>query len=130
MLIKTYNYPIDYILPQRCLSGAEILGGSGEFCSDYWKKLEFIARPYCSIYRQRFSIKIFDNCICGNCYSNKPNYEFARSLFKFNEHSKKIVHQFKYQDKTIFAKTFAKLLYNRYSEDIKDIDFNHTCTYE
>ncbi|AFC73236.1 double zinc ribbon domain-containing protein [Rickettsia montanensis] len=81
--------------------------GSGEFCSDCWKKLEFIARPYCSICGQRFSIKILDNCICGNCYSNKPNYEFARSLFKFNEHSKKIVHQFKYQDKTIFAKTFV-----------------------
>ncbi|AAL03382.1 competence protein F-like protein [Rickettsia conorii str. Malish 7] len=97
--------------------------GSGEFCSGCWKKLEFIARPYCSICRQRFSIKILDNCICGNCYSNKPNYEFARSLFKCNEHSKKIVHQFKYQDKTIFAKIFAKLLYNRYSsEDIKDID--------
>ncbi|WP_238375584.1 hypothetical protein [Rickettsia massiliae] len=48
-----------------------------------------MARPYCSICGQRFSIKILDNCICGNCYSNKPNYEFARSLFKFNEHSKK-----------------------------------------
>ncbi|BBJ31850.1 hypothetical protein RAS_09590 [Rickettsia asiatica] len=122
MLVKSYNYLIDYILPQRCLSCAEILGGSGEFCSDCWKKLEFIARPYCSICGQRFSIKILDNCICGNCYSNKPNYDLARSLFKFNEHSKKIVHQFKYQDKMIFTKTFAKLLYNRYSEDIKDID--------
>ncbi|WP_392506649.1 double zinc ribbon domain-containing protein [Rickettsia sp. 2024-CO-Wats] len=49
MFIKTYNCLIDYILPQRCLSGAEILGESGEFCSDCWKKLEFIARPYCSI---------------------------------------------------------------------------------
>ncbi|WP_225981226.1 double zinc ribbon domain-containing protein [Rickettsia japonica] len=71
-------------MPQRCLSGAEILGGSGEFCSDCWKKLEFIARSYCSICGQRFSIKILDNCIFGNCYSNKPNYEFARSLFKCN----------------------------------------------
>lgn len=118
MLVKAYNSVIDYILPQRCLSCSEILGGNGEFCSDCWKKLEFIARPYCIICGQRFSIKILDNCICGRCYSNKPNYDLARSLFKFNEHSKKIVHQFKYQDKTIFA----KLLYNRYSEDIKDID--------
>ncbi|AEK74840.1 hypothetical protein Rh054_04610 [Rickettsia conorii subsp. heilongjiangensis 054] len=31
MLIKTYNYLIDYILPQRCLSGAKILGGAVNF---------------------------------------------------------------------------------------------------
>ncbi len=122
MLVKVYNSVIDYILPQRCLGCSEILNSNGEFCSDCWKKLEFIARPYCSICGQRFSIKVLDNCICGRCYSSKPNYDLARSLFKFNEYSKKIVHQFKYQDKTIFAKTFAKLLYNRYHEDINDTD--------
>jgi ComF family protein len=41
---------------------------------------------------------------------------------KFNEHSKKAIHQFKYQDKTIFAKTFAKLLCYRYGAEIADID--------
>jgi len=122
LLVKAYNYLIDYILPQRCLSCLEILNGSGEFCSDCWKKLEFIAKPYCNICGKRFSVKILDNVVCGGCYSNKPNYDMARSLFKFNEYSKKIVHQFKYQDKTIFAKTFTKLLYNRYQEEIKDVD--------
>lgn len=67
-------------------------------------------------------VHILDNAVCGRCYSKKPNYNLARSLFKFNEYSKKVVHQFKYQDKTIFAKTFAKLLCNRYLEDIKDVD--------
>lgn len=122
MLVKAYNYLIDYILPQRCLSCSEILSSSGEFCGDCWQKLEFIAKPYCNICGQRFSVKILDNAVCGRCYSKKPNYNLARSLFKFNEYSKKVVHQFKYQDKTIFAKTFAKLLCNRYLEDIKDVD--------
>ncbi len=80
LLVKVYNSVIDYILPQRCLGCSEILNSNGEFCSDCWKKLEFIARPYCSIYGQRFSIKVLDNCICGRCYSSKPNYDSARSL--------------------------------------------------
>ncbi|MGX6960879.1 MAG: ComF family protein [Rickettsia endosymbiont of Pentastiridius leporinus] len=104
------------------MSCSEILNSNGEFCCDCWKNLEFIAKPYCNICGQRFSIKILDNATCGRCYSKKPNYDLARSLFKFNEYSKKVVHQFKYQDKTIFAKTFAKLLCNRYLEDINDID--------
>lgn len=122
MLIKAYNYLVDYVLPQRCLSCLEILKGSGEFCGDCWQKLEFIAKPYCCLCGQRFSVKILDNAVCGRCYAKKPDYDLARSLFKFNEYSKKVVHQFKYQDKTIFAKTFAKLLCNRYLEDISDID--------
>jgi len=121
-MIKLYNFLIDYILPQRCLSCSEIIDSSGEFCGECWKQLEFIAKPYCNICGKRFSLKVLDNAVCGSCYSNKPSYDLARSLFKFNEYSKKIIHKFKYHDKTIFAGSFAKLLCNRYGEEIKDLD--------
>ncbi len=119
---KFYNYLINYILPPRCLSCSEILNSKGEFCASCWGKLDFIAKPYCQLCGRKLAIAILDNFCCTRCYNNKPNYDLARSLLKFNEYSKKIIHQFKYQDKTVFAKTFAKLLYNRYGKEIADID--------
>ncbi|MFY9590182.1 ComF family protein [Rickettsia endosymbiont of Halotydeus destructor] len=121
-ITKFYNYLIDYILPSRCLACSEILNSKGEFCSSCWGKLDFIAKPYCSSCGRKLEIAILENFCCTRCYHNKPNYDLARSLLKFNEYSKKIIHQFKYQDKTVFAKTFAKLLCNRYAKEIENID--------
>lgn len=59
---------------------------------------------------------------CAKCFRHKPCYDMSRSLIKFNEHSKEIIHAFKYQDKTIFSKTFSKLLYRQYHSEFQDID--------
>jgi len=59
---------------------------------------------------------------CGKCIADPPKYELARSLFKFDFNSKKLIHGFKYNDQTSNAKLFSKLLISRYKEDFADID--------
>lgn len=113
---------IDFILPPRCLACSELTLSKGEFCANCWGSLEFISKPYCFSCGCKLDILISDNLCCGKCFANNPSYDRARSLLKFNEHSKRIIHAFKYQDKTALAKTFAKLLCVRYSQDIEEID--------
>lgn len=113
---------INFILPPRCLACSELTVSKGEFCANCWSNFEFIAKPYCFSCGCKLDILILDNLWCGKCFANNPSYDKARSLLKFNEHSKKIIHAFKYQDKTAVAKTFAKLLCLRYSHDIEGID--------
>ncbi len=53
---------------------------------------------------------------------SRPSFTLARSLIKFNDNSKKIIHAFKYYDKSTVAALFARLFCARYGEEIKDID--------
>lgn len=117
------NNIVNYILPLRCLSCSERIDSQDSFCPACWKKLDFIARPYCVICGFKLNLSILDEMHCARCLKHKPNFDTARSLLKFNEHAKKIVHAFKYYDKTIYAKTFAKLLYTRCYSEIKEVDF-------
>jgi len=60
--------------------------------------------------------------ICAACVIARPKIDMIRTLLEFSPETKKLVHNFKYHDKTSLAKLFAKLINNRFSEDLKDID--------
>lgn len=114
---QIYTYIINFILPPRCLSCAEMTISDRDFCANCWKNLNFITKPYCIICGYKFNISILEEMKCGKCLQTKPAYTLARSLIKFDEYSKKIIHAFKYKDKTILAKTFTRLLYNHYHQE-------------
>jgi len=117
-----YKYIIDYILPPRCLSCQIFTTGNDESCCDCWSKISFISKPYCTLCGCRLAISVLDGLTCGKCFVKKPSYEMARSLMKFNQYSKKIIHAFKYHDKTGLGKIFATLLCQRYRLEICDVD--------
>ncbi len=123
IMYKIYKYITDYILPSRCASCAEIIYSNEDFCSNCWKKLHFITKPYCVICGRPFNISILEGMKCGKCLQANHYYDLARSLIKFDEYSKKIIHNFKYKDKTSLAKTFTKLLYNQYQHELHGIDY-------
>jgi ComF family protein len=114
---------INYIFPARCLSCSEYIDNSANFCSNCWNKFHFIKEPYCSICSYQFeNIFTCQNQICLACQKSPPNYDFARCLLKYDESNKKLIHNFKYYDKTIIAKPIAKILVSRYMDDIGEID--------
>ena len=61
--------------------------------------------------------------MCAGCIAKSPYYDSARSLLKFDIHCKKIIHAFKYSDKTGHAKIFAHALVAQYGLELKNIDF-------
>jgi ComF family protein len=116
------KHVIDYILPLRCPSCQTFSSTNDGFCGDCWGKINFISKPYCKSCGCGLGLSILDGMICGKCFRNSPNYELSRSLMKFNEHSKRIIHAFKYHDRTGLGKIFAKLLCHKYEAEINDID--------
>jgi len=121
-LYEIYKYAIDYILPLRCPSCQVFISTNDGFCADCWSKINFISKPYCKLCGCGLGLSILDGLTCGRCFSNSPKYELLRSLMKFNEHSKRIIHAFKYHDKTGLGKVFAKLLCQRYELEISNVD--------
>jgi ComF family protein len=61
--------------------------------------------------------------LCGSCITKPPYYNLARSLFKFDLNSKKLIHGFKYNDQTSKARIFAKIIMSRYRAELQDVDF-------
>lgn len=113
---------VNYILPLRCLSCYELVVGDKGFCAQCWNKLNFITKPYCKLCGYQFNLTILEGSICGKCIKQKPYFDNARSLLKFDQHSKEVIHAFKYYDRTELAEVFAKLIYNKYNSEFADID--------
>jgi ComF family protein len=113
---------VNYVFPYRCSACSELTDQKDGVCAKCFQKLNFIADPYCNICGTPFDFTIKEQMICGKCISFPPPYDLSRSLFKFDEQSKKLVHAFKYNDRTTYAKMFARLLVMRYGSVIEDID--------
>lgn len=112
-----------YILPYRCFSCSELINEDNALCSSCFQKLNFIVDPYCKTCSKPFDFKITGQFECGQCIASSPKYDIGRSLMKFDLRSKEMIHAFKYNDKTKYAKFFAKLLVARYKKDFEDADF-------
>jgi ComF family protein len=113
---------IDYIMPLRCSSCAAFIVTNSGFCADCFGKLNFITNPYCKLCGHQLEFSIFTNMECGKCLHNKPSFDIARSLMKFDEHSQKIIYAFKYYDQMSIAHIFAKMLCQRYIKEIFNAD--------
>lgn len=118
LLTKTINF----IFPFRCCACSNLTDDNDGICSSCWPKFTFISKPYCTICCKKFDVNFNEINICAKCIASKPKIDMVRTLLEFSPETKRIIHNFKYNDKTSLAKLFAKLINNRFSEDLHDID--------
>lgn len=122
-MINPLKLVINYLLPHRCLNCKELVATKHSLCQSCFKKLDFISSPICKICGYPFAINIADQFECGGCIQTPPPYSAARSIFKYNYNSRKLIHDFKYNDKTGHAKYFAHLLFDQHNSLISDADY-------
>jgi len=122
--MKILSHILDYIYPPRCISCSELMQENGGFCAACWSQLNFITKPYCRICCFEFSFDPGEgNDICLKCNTTPPSYNIARSVLRFDENSKKLIHDLKYHDSTFVASNFAKIIVNMHKEIISDANF-------
>jgi len=63
------------------------------------------------------------NSICHYCIEEKPRFDLARSILRFDHQSEKLIHNYKYYDKTEATKTLALMMLKSYGNLIDSIDF-------
>ncbi len=100
----------------------ELIQDDNGFCGQCWKDINFITDPYCITCGKEFELAIKEYSKCLECFNKAPIFDISRTIFKFDEYSKNLIHSFKYYDKTVLAEFFASMLYHRYKADIKDAD--------
>lgn len=109
-------------MQSNCLICNKIIS-SGYFCVEDFNKLQFIGKPSCGICGHPFEFEVDKNMLCGACIAQKPKYNKAISILKYDEFSRGFIFQFKYGDKINLSKFFASLMFSGSKEFIEDIDF-------
>ena len=111
----------DLIFPAKCFTCNNIIDETG-LCYNCWQKINFISTPFCKKCGHPFNVEIDKNILCGNCISSPPLYKQAFGRFKYDEHTRKIIHKIKYGDKTNFIPYFSNMLSSSAKEIITKAD--------
>jgi ComF family protein len=98
---------IDFLLPPLCLVCDEPVGGEASLCPECWKKIQFIASPFCACCGAPFDIPVSEGTLCGACLTEAPHFKSARAAMIYDDESRKIVLGFKHGDRTHAAKALA-----------------------
>ena len=91
-----------------------------QLCSACSKLLGFIDKPYCDICGRSMQIGS-NSTICTSCASNTIVLPFGRSLFTYNEYSKKFITKIKKLDEVI-AELCAAFACTRYFNEFRACD--------
>lgn len=106
---------INIILPPRCLSCGKILATHNGLCPDCFNQIRFIGKPMCACCGKPFyneiNLDFGKQMFCGKCLKQKHRlFTMQRSAFIYDEFSKKLIIDFKFNDKTSSAEALADLL--------------------
>jgi len=121
-LLKSFKNFIQFLTPNRCACLNVVSADAAFICAGCFEKAEFISTqkicPCCGIPSQ---FDIAEKILCSECIADTPHFDYARSVFKYNDFIGSIISGLKYSDKTPFAKNLSDNLKTKASE-IPDFD--------
>lgn len=120
------NGVVNTVLPPRCFSCGVLVADQGDMCPTCWTGLCFISKPQCQCcgYPFEFSQEDDDGTgqLCGPCMEVPPLFENSRSVFRYDDTSKRLILAFKYFDKLDGVSSFAKLMWRTIEPFTSDDD--------
>ncbi|MEK6734858.1 MAG: ComF family protein [Pseudomonadota bacterium] len=112
---------LDLLFPINCMVCKKI-NVQNFLCNECWSKINFITKPACAICSHPFEYEEDLDAICGYCIREKPTYDKAISILKYDELSKIFIHNFKYKDHLHYLDYITKLMINLGKEVIQQAD--------
>ncbi len=104
---------LSHLFPSRCILCSNTVENSSEnrveICAGCYKKLPH--NQECCV---RCALPLADvrakEILCGRCIQKSPKYDYAHSLFRYEEEIIRLVHQLKFSAKISFARSIGELL--------------------
>lgn len=113
---------IAVLYPPTCLGCKKIVSAYGTMCSDCWKDLQFITKPYCPVMGIPFSYDMGDGFLSGEALQKSPPFLRARSVFVHKGLARILTIQLKYGDRIELARFMANWMVFAGREIINDCD--------
>jgi len=91
---------VDGVLPPRCLACGATVDDVDALCGSCWASMNFFAPPWCAVCGLPFPHPMGEGAICGACASRPPSWDRARSVLRYDRHSRRLVLMLKHADQT------------------------------
>src|SRR5262245_38010385 len=113
---------VDVALPQLCAACRDPVDGAG-LCPACWRKLSFIAPPYCERLGIPFAFDGGPGLLSMEAIADPPAYQRARAAVRFDDDvARALVHALKYGDRLDLAPTMGRWMANAGRALIADAD--------
>jgi ComF family protein len=113
---------VDGILPPRCLACGATVGEPASLCGPCWSAITFFAPPWCSNCGLPFEHPMGEGAICGACATRPPAWHRARSVLRYDRHSRRLVLMLKHGDQTHLAGAFGRWMQRAGSDVLVEAD--------
>jgi ComF family protein len=110
------KWGLDLILPPRCPVNGDIVPVVGAISPRAWRELTFVVAPYCKCCGVPFVVDTVvdtpnpSDFLCAACLTSPRPFDQAKSLFVYNDGSRKIILAFKHGDALHLHTTLAPLI--------------------
>ena len=100
----------DFLLPPQCLSCRARVMEPATLCAECWRNLAFVTEPCCDRRGTPFAFDPGDGIVSAEALAHPPAWDRARAAVRFDERSRRLVHDLKYRDRHEVAALMARLM--------------------
>src|SRR5260370_1424879 len=94
---------VDGVLPPRCLACGTVVGEPDALCGQCWAAMTFFAPPWCAVCGLPFPHPMGEGAVCAECARERASWDRARSVLRYDKHSRRLVLALKHGDRTHLA---------------------------
>src|SRR5271166_1134106 len=113
---------VDAVLPPRCLACGEITSEPDALCGPCWSGITFFGSPWCVICGLPFAHPMGEDAVCGACARDKPSWDLARAVLRYDKNSRRLVLALKHGDHTHAARAFGRWMHRAGGEVLAGAD--------
>lgn len=99
---------LDFMLPPRCSSCGAIVDQLHSFCSDCWKKVDFLGNSGCDSCGRPLAATDAERC--GACLARPPRIARSRAAVAYDDLTRSLAIRLKYGRKVALARTMARFM--------------------
>jgi ComF family protein len=100
----------DFLLPPQCLSCRARVMEPATLCAQCWREFAFVTEPCCDRRGVPFAFDPGDGIVSAAALAHPPAWDRARAAVRFDERSRRLVHDLKYRDRHEVAALMARLM--------------------
>ncbi|HZT88754.1 MAG TPA: ComF family protein [Stellaceae bacterium] len=113
---------VDGVLPPRCLACGEVVSEPDSLCSACWAGITFFGPPACAVCGLPFPHPMGEGAVCGACARERPAWDRARAVLRYDKHSRPLLLSFKHGDRTHLAGAFGRWMQRAGGEVLGEAD--------
>jgi ComF family protein len=99
---------LDLLFPPLCIICRETVREPGSLCPDCWQTISFLDGPCCVSCGLPFELDPGPDTRCATCLARPPAFDHARSVMRYDEHSRDPILALKHADRHDVAPAFAR----------------------